>query len=195
MCNEKDSEDVEILLKKIRVKNLNRIIFASLNINSIRNKFEQLKLSIMGNIDVLVITETKLDETFSTSSFLIDGFSKPYRRDRNVNGGGVLIYVREDIPSKELKHHKFPDDIEGIFVEINLRKTKWLLFGSYHPPSQPVSYYFDKVSNTLNMYISTYDNFLLTGGFNTEDSEPELCDFLDKYGATNMVRKRHVTKT
>ena len=64
----------------------------------------------MRNIDVLVITET-LDETFPTSSFIIDGYSKPYRRDRNANGGGVLIYVREDIPSKELTGHNFPDDI------------------------------------------------------------------------------------
>ena len=69
----------------------------------------------MRNIDVLVITET-LDETFPTSSFIIDGFSNSYRRDRNPNGGGVLVYVREDIPSKELTGQNFPGDIEGIFV-------------------------------------------------------------------------------
>ena len=73
----------------------------------------------MGNIDVLVITETKLDDTFPTANFMIDGFSTPYRRDRNTNGGGILIYVRDDIPSKELNNHNFPDDIEGIFVELN----------------------------------------------------------------------------
>ena len=189
-CNEKDTEDFGTLLRNIRVKNINRIIFASLNINSIRNKFEQLKLFIVDNIDVLIITETKLDETFSTSSFIIDGFSKPYRRDRNANGGGVLIYVREDIPSKELKDHNFPEDIEGIFVELNFRKTKWLLFGSYRPPSQLVNYYFDKVSNSLDMYIAKYDKFLLAGDFNAEDSEPELCDFLDKYGAKNIVKDK-----
>ena len=194
-CNEKDTEDFGTLLRNIRVKNINRIIFASLNINSIRNKFEQLKLFIVDNIDVLIITETKLDETFSTSSFIIDGFSKPYRRDRNANGGGVLIYVREDIPSKELKDHNFPEDIEGIFVELNFRKTKWLLFGSYRPPSQLVNYYFDKVSNSLDMYIAKYDKFLLAGDFNAEDSEPELCDFLDKYGAKNIVKDKTCYKT
>ena len=44
--------------------------------------------------------------------------------------------------SKLLSKHNFPDDIEGIFVEINLRKIKWLLFGTYHPPSQADNYYF-----------------------------------------------------
>ena len=44
-----------------------------------------------------------------------------------------MIYVREDIPSKKRKKQTFPDDIEGLFIEINLRKCKWLLLGSYHP--------------------------------------------------------------
>ena len=48
----------------------------------------------------------------------------PFRLDRNRFGGGVLIYVREDIPCKQLTKHILPDDIEGIFVEVNLRKTK-----------------------------------------------------------------------
>jgi exonuclease III len=162
---------------------------ATLNINSIRNKFEHLKILIIGNIDILVITETKLDDTFSETSFMIEGFSKPYRRDRNSNGGGILIYVREDIPSKELKQHSFPDDIEGIFVEINLRTSKWLLFGTYHPPNQSDEYYFNKVSNSLDMYMTKYDKFLLTGDFNSEDSEPELAEFLQKYGARNIQKE------
>ena len=46
------------------------------------------------------MTETKLDETYPISQFHIDGYSMPHRLDRNGNGGGVIIYVREDIPSK-----------------------------------------------------------------------------------------------
>ena len=83
--------------------------------------------------------ETKLGSTLPTSQFLIEGYSEPYRFDGNRNGGGVLIYVREDIPNKPLTDHKLPHDIEGIFVESSLRKDKWLLFGSYHPPSQQMS--------------------------------------------------------
>ena len=182
-------DNFDASLRKIRIQNLGRIIVATLNINSIRNKLEQLKLSIIGNIDILVITESKLDDTFSTANLMIHGFSKPYRRDRNGNGGGVLIYVREDIPSKELNTHNCPDDIEGIFVELNFRKSKWLLFGSYHPPNQSDEYYFNKVSMSLDMYMPIYNNFLLAGDFNSEDSEPELCAFLQKYGAKNIQIK------
>ena len=39
----------------------------------------------------------------------------------------VFLYIfREDIPSKELKMHNSPEDIESIFIETNLIKTKWL---------------------------------------------------------------------
>ena len=82
-----------------------------------------------------MITETKLDDTFPLGQFYVDGFTMPYRLDRNRNGGDVIIYVREDMPSKILEKHKLPQDVEGMFVELNFRKIKWLLFGTYHPPS------------------------------------------------------------
>ena len=128
-----------MILKDLRVKNTNRIVIGSLDI--IPNKFDALKLIIPGNIDIFVLTETKLD-TFPTVQFCINGFSTPCRLDRDRNGGGILLYVREDIPTRLLISHDFPCDIEGLFVEINLRKTKWLLFGTYHPPSQNDKYFF-----------------------------------------------------
>ena len=54
------------------------------------------------------MTETKLDETFLESLFLMDGFSKPYRLDRNKNGGRIMIFIRDTISSKILETHVFP---------------------------------------------------------------------------------------
>ena len=54
---------------------------------------------IKGNIDVLLVSETKIDYSFPIGNFLIDGFSTPYRLDRNSNGGGLILFVREYIPS------------------------------------------------------------------------------------------------
>ena len=54
-----------------------------------------------------MISESKLDGSLPHSEFLIDGFHRPLRFDRNKNGGGILLYVREDIPAKILSHH-FP---------------------------------------------------------------------------------------
>ena len=48
----------------------------------------------------------------------------PYRLDVNCNGGCIIIYVREDIPSKILEKHKLPQDVESMFVELNFRRVK-----------------------------------------------------------------------
>ena len=45
----------------------------------------------------------------------MEGYSTPLRLDRNSHGGGILIYVRVDIPCKELKCQKYSKDIECIF--------------------------------------------------------------------------------
>ena len=96
------------------MKTINKLIFGNLNINSLPNKFDQLKTLIQGKIDILVVTETKLDATFPDEEFMMEGYSKPYRMDRNRDGGGIIIYVREDIPSKQLKKHCFSGDIEQL---------------------------------------------------------------------------------
>ena len=49
-----------------------------------------------------MISETKIDNTFPHSQFFIEGFSTPYGLDRDSNGGGILLYVREDIPSNAI---------------------------------------------------------------------------------------------
>ena len=92
-----------------------------MNINSLRNKFDALEVIIKDNID------TKLDESFPMGQFEIDGFSTPFRADRNKEGGGLLLYIRSDIPCKMLKT-KLPKAIEGFFIELKLRNRKWLLF-------------------------------------------------------------------
>ena len=128
-------------MKNLRLKNVNKTIIGQININSISSKFNQLKELVLKHVDVLVVCETKLDETFPYSQFHMDGGFLPYKLDENCNSGGVMVFVKEDIPSKLLTKHNFQSDVEGLFVELNFRKSKWLLFGTYHPPAQNDLYF------------------------------------------------------
>ena len=47
-----------------------------------------------------MISKTKLDASFPTGQFFINGYTSPYRLGRNGKGEGISIYVRKDIPSK-----------------------------------------------------------------------------------------------
>ena len=134
----KNKQDLNPLseVKNLRLKNVNKAIIGQININSISYKFNQLKELVLKHVDILVVCEIMLDEIFLNSQFHMDGFSLPYRLERNCNGGGVMSFIKEDTPSKRLTKHNFPSDIEGSFVELNFRKSKWLLFGTYHPPEK-----------------------------------------------------------
>ena len=89
--SEENSKSGGTHLKDIRIENIGNIIVAHLNINSLRNKFDFLAEMVIGNVDILIIGETKLDSSFPKSLFKIDGFKKPYRIDRNEHGGGVMV--------------------------------------------------------------------------------------------------------
>ena len=54
-------------------------VIAYLNINSIRKKFELLPEKTKGNLDILLLSETKFGERFSDSQFKMDGFNNAYR--------------------------------------------------------------------------------------------------------------------
>ena len=70
-----------------------------------------------------MISETKLNDSFLTAQFLHHGFSAPHRLDVKSKGGRILLYIREDIPSR-LLNIKAKTGIENICIEINLRKRK-----------------------------------------------------------------------
>ena len=93
-----------------------------------------------------------------------DIFKKPYRRDRNKWGGGVMIYVRNDIPSQEKTDYKLPDRFEGLLIEINLRKTKFLLIGIYHSTNEKYglkdAIFLHEMGSIID-YYPTYDQFLI----------------------------------
>ena len=95
-----------------------------MNINSIPNKFEMLSLSVTQYVDILMLSETKLDSNSLSTQFLINDFSIPYRLDRNSKGGGILLYVRDKIIVLALNRYSLPPHIEILvygFDEISLK--------------------------------------------------------------------------
>ena len=131
--------DAKFILKSIRQENTNKLVFAHININSLRNTFELLVDQVKGNIDVLMIFETKIDDSSLLGNFLTCRFSKPYRLDRDSLGGGILLYVREDIPTNLTEVETKP--IEGFYVEINLLNDKWLINCSNNPHKNMIGNY------------------------------------------------------
>ena len=189
-CFISDSQTKEFdSLNEVRKLNPNRLIIAHININSIRNKFEMLKATITDKTDILLISETKLDSSFPVNQFLIDGFTPPYRLDRNANVGGIMLYVRQDIPSKLLSNNDQDSEIENIFVEINLRSKKWLICGTYNPKTSYIKNHLQLLSQSLNQYFSKYDNIIALGDFNAEMSNNHLQEFCAIFSLASLIKE------
>ena len=104
----------------MRMRHVNKLFSVHLYTSSLRNEFKFLVEFVKSKVNILIISETKNDERSPLGQFKINGFNTPFRLDRNSNSGGIMLFVREDIPAKVVDSEKPP--IEGFYVEINLRK-------------------------------------------------------------------------
>ena len=172
-------------LNTVRQKNSSRLIIAQLNINSLRNKFDSFSQMVKDNVDILLISETKIDSSFPAAQFNMNGFTT-YRRDRNINGGGIILYVREDIPSSLLKKDT---SIEALYVEINVRKKKWLIGCSYNPHKGLIAKHLTEIVKDLDIFSENYDNFILLGDFNSEPKEQYVKYFCYVYNCKNIIKE------
>ena len=67
-----------------------------------RNKFTDLQTIINGNVDIVSVAETKLDASFPSAWFTLEGYHIPNCRDINNKSGGILVYAKSSIPSRFL---------------------------------------------------------------------------------------------
>ena len=151
---ELNSEHLSFLGKKYP----NSVIIGDININSIRNKLSHLIAITKGNIDVLMILEAKLNESFPSTLFNIDVYNF-FRSIRNVNGDGVLVYTQEVIPCNLIPTRN--STIESFFMETKLRKKKWIFWCSYNTHWKIIFNLLIDIGNNLDLLSTNYDNILL----------------------------------
>ena len=184
--------DCQSVLKSLHKDNLNKLIFAHLNIYSIRNKLDCLSEQVKGNIDILLVSETKTDDNFPIGQFITDGFIPPYRLDRNCHGGGLMLFARKDISSNLLVMEEKP--IESFYIELTLRNSKWLINCSYNPHKNSIGTHLDKLSESLDTFSPDYEKVIVLGDFNVEIDENRIKSFCENYSLKNPTNNLHVTK-
>ena len=186
--NQNLDDNADEILRHLKLKSVNRLVMGHFNINSLLNKFDSLKLLVKNSLNVFMISGTKLDKTFPEGQRLIDGFTPPYRMVRNTNGGGIALYVREYIPSRQISFKNYDKDIEHLFVEINLHRKKWLISCSYNSHLQFIDRRLAHMGKGLDSLSSKYFDFILMGDFNADSSNNFVDSFFRSYSLKSLIK-------
>ena len=133
-------------LHQHHLKYAKNLIIGHLNINSIRNKFLDFKELIVSNTDICLISETKLDDSFPDQQFHVNGY-KMFRKDRNKFGGGLIMFVKENIPCKVISAFRFSEECEIISI-VSAFQIKNGFFWAYIIHHHKMKLY---LSNRLNL--------------------------------------------
>ena len=165
--------------------------------NSVGNKFEPLKEKIKDNIDILLVSELKLDDTFLVGQFAMMAVQLLTAFTELLYGGRILLYIREDIlstTSTMIKFKPVQKSFEGFFVEINLRKKTWLFSCSYNSNRNNVVNHMKNINTGIDQFSTTCDNVILLGDFNDEPEEDNISNFLNIYNLKHLVKQKKYYK-
>ena len=107
--------------EKNRINNITRVFIVHKDINSISSNFDMItSMVIKDNIDILMISETKLDSSIPQTQFRIGVYAPPFRYDRNSHDDGIFLFIREDIPAKIIIIVPLEKILKGLFYGIKL---------------------------------------------------------------------------
>ena len=154
-------------LKSFKRQNMKNFICGHLNINSVRYKFPFI-YDILSQelLDVFILPETKLDPSFPNSQFEIPSYNC-HRNDRNNYGGGLMSYLRSDVPHRrrnDLEHDC--DNIQQMTFECNMKGEKWFISAIYRPPNAGLATLECLFSKTYEMMLSESSNVIFIGDLN-----------------------------
>ena len=95
-----------------------------------------------------------------------------------------MLFVREDIPVKLIVSETLP--VEHFYVEVKLRKQRWLISCSYKPNKSMISQHMEALGKNMDLYSSTYENFIFLGDFHAGMEHSGLKDFWNLYSLTSL---------
>ena len=179
-------------VEKLRNMNKKRPIIGHININSIRYKFQELlPLFEKFLVDVFCISETKIDDSFNDSLFSADGY-KLHRCDRNIHGGGLMTFVRADLPIRRRKDMECKG-LENLCFEFILDIRKWAIICVYRPPKMKDKEFEGMMTNALDKIFLHFDHVIVIGDLNYDLSSPNkgktLLDIMESFSLINLIKE------
>ena len=135
-----------------------------------------------------------IDSFFRESQFLLEEVRKPNRFDTSAKKGGLLIFLKKDVPSRCLQSFHLPEDTPAILFEISLKQRK-LFVVTIHRPDLNLDYFLSSITGGLEYYLQHYKDFFVLGDFNEGEHNRKLQSFLSQQGCKNIIKNKTCFKS
>ena len=119
-------------------------------------------------LDYFAISETKLDDSFPTSQFIMNNYEIRCKKDRDKNGRGLIEYIKRGIICERLKQYEL-NVYKIICSQLTISKNKWFCLSIYRPPLYNIIVgFFEGMTLCLSKASTKYENFVIMGDFNID---------------------------
>ena len=165
-----------------------------INIQGLNNKIDQVRLMLsseQNKIQLFGLSETKLQSFHPDTIYEIDGYQKPFRRDRTENqGGGILLYAENGVACKRRPDLE-NEQLECIWLEVKPNKSKSFLVGHmYRPPNSGIiwnEHFEECIENVLKEEKELY----LLGDINRDLLNTKIkkswSEYMEPFGLNQLV--------
>ena len=166
------------------------VVIGHINVNSLRSKFHEIDVLLANSrFEMLALSETKLDSSYKDACFNIKHYSL-YRQDKRSNSGGLIIYVKKDIPSTQGPVNLCSEELECMSVELNCKGNKILVINMYKNPKMSPTRFHSEFTKLTENVLNKYENVIIIGDLNFNMLESNtlsrLCPTLN---LTNVIKE------
>ena len=165
-------------------------------------RIDELRLivsELRSSLQVMSFSETWAHKDVADPELEIPGF-KLFRPDRGIKGGGLAVYVTNDVkvmPRPDLEE----STIDGLWVEVCLPKSRSFLVGTFYKPpacsNRAVKDFMPIFDNCLRRVMAMDKDLIITGDLNynllpkrtTESDCKQLKGLLRQENLTQLINQ------
>ena len=188
-------------LKKTRIRFCKNVILTHINVNSLSKCREYvLEILISGYVDVFCVTESKLCDIYKDSEYNVNGY-KMHRNDKTTNSGGMVVWLRADIPHKrrmDIEFSSHTPHIESMIFSLTVKTQIWYLVVVYKNPKVSDNVFLERLCCAYTRMSSDGKEIILLGDVNINMLQCKnklKTDLCETFGLTNLITNPTCFKT
>ena len=160
------------------------------NIRSLKNadKFNEIQCELGNTYDIVTFSEKWLCEKDKSCNYMMVDYQTPFRRDRTLGStgyGGVAAYVSDNLACKRRRNLEIPE-IEGLWLEINVINTKFLLLVIYRTESNSNNLFWQTLQTNIDDVRSESNSLIMIIGDLNADPQTRHGRCLSEFADNNF---------